>query len=437
VVFNNQLWVVFVANNNSQDLIIASSADGQTWLPANVGLVTNQSSSASPALAAWNGQLWIAFVAANGSNDILLCSSLDGQNWPAASVYTIESNATPSPPALASFQENLWLAYVDDTNNILLASSPYGQTWGAPAPVESQAADSAPAPFTNLASPAIAQKAAGSTWLSYCGHGNPQVWGGNGSFPASDVAPMQNLPGLPVVFAAGCQTSLFMTNTPWGNASIDTNGVTRGPFLVDPNAAPNTPGLVLTDQATNQQWGSGTPGCTPLPVATPLPNPINIANACWANPWLFDYAPGGGIAYFGDHCVAPDTYPIQIETSLLKAYLSSTGTPILGDLYLTAQRQYWAGPDSTDATTPGLSDYHGIPRLYLGWLVFFGDPSLRLPRIRAESIPIKIGKFGAGQLQHPIIIEGVGGTTETLPGDAVPPIVVRQSDDDEPPDTER
>jgi hypothetical protein len=431
--------MAFVANKSSQDLFIASSADGQTWLPTDVGLVTNQSSSTSPSLAVWNSQIWIAFVAANGSNDIFIACSADGKTWPASSVYTVQNNATASAPALAIFKGQLWLAYVtaDGMNNILMATSSNGQAWLAPSPVQSEVATSAPAPFSNLAAPEIAQKAATSTWLSYCGHGGPGGWGYNSSFVWSDVAPMQDLPGLPVVFAAGCQTSLFMTNTPWTNAAIDTNGVTRGPFTVNPQAAPNTPGLVMTDQATNQKWGLDTPGCDPLPVPTPLPNPINIANACWANPWLFDYAPGGGIAYFGDHCVAPDDYPIQMHTYLLKAYVNSTGTPILGDFYLTAQRQYWAGPDSADATTSGLSDYHGIPRLYLGWLVFFGDPSLRLPVIRTGRIPIAGGKFGAGQLQNPIILEGPGGRTQTFPGNDGSPVTYRQTGDDEPPDTGR
>jgi Peptidase family C25 len=158
--------------------------------------------------------------------------------------------------------------------------------------------------------------------------------------------------------------------------------VTRGPFEVDQSAVPGKPGVVMTDTATNRKWGSG-PGCDPLPVATPKPANINIPIECCAHSWLFDAAPGGAIVYIGDHCVSNDSYPAEIQTHLLNAYVAASGTSVLGNLYLTAQRQYWSGPHSQDATQANLGDYHGIPRLYLGWMVFFGDPSLRLPAIPA------------------------------------------------------
>jgi hypothetical protein len=288
--------------------------------------------------------------------------------------------------------------------------------------------NAAPPPFSNIASPQIANQAGVSTWLSYVGHGNAQVWGGNGSFQWSDVAPAKNLPALPVVFAAGCQTSLFMTNTPWSNKTIDANGVTRGPFIIEPTAKPNVPGLVMTDQSTGKKWGLNTPGCDPLPVPTPRPNPIqknntdNCANPCWANPWLFDYAPGGAIAYFGDHCVAPDSYPVQIETNLLKAYVSSSN-PVLGSLYLTAQQQYWAGPDSNDATNPNLGDYHGIPRLYLGWLVFFGDPSLRLPPLNGR-LAQRVGDLDGDGVAEILVTSPWGIAILKLAGASMTPLLI-------------
>jgi hypothetical protein len=262
--------------------------------------------------------------------------------------------------------------------------------------------NAAPSPFSNATSPQVAQQAGVSTWLSYVGHGSAQILGRHGSVRWKDLAPTKTLPALPVVFAAGCQTSLFSINTPWGNeTSVDVNGVTRGPFIVARDAKPDASGLVMTDQSTGQKWGLNTSGCNPLPVPTPFPSPINVANACWANPWLFDYAPGGAIAYIGDHCVAPDSYPARIETSLLRAYVSSSN-PILGRLYLTAQQQYWAGPDSKDAANPHSSDYHGIPRLYLGWLVFFGDPSLRLPPLNSR-LAQRVGDFDGDGLAEILV----------------------------------
>ena len=251
-----------------------------------------------------------------------------------------------------------------------------------------------PAPFTNATAQQVGTQAGGSTWVSYLGHGSPNSW--DGGFDSTAVEVTKEATGLPVVFACGCGTTLFMNNVPWQGAwtnprYIDVNGVTRGPFMVNPSATPGSPGVVITDSSTNQKWGLDTPGCDPLPVPTPKPAPLNIANDCFAGPWLFDNSPGGAIAYIGDHCVAPDTYPARIENYLLTAYAEAVN-PVLGDLYLSAQRQYWAGPDSHDAATSGLTDYHGIPRLYLGWMVFFGDPSLRVPSLTGR-LAQRIGNF--------------------------------------------
>jgi hypothetical protein len=284
-----------------------------------------------------------------------------------------------------------------------------------------------PAPFSNASPQQIASSAGESAWLSYLGHGGPTVWGAGGVFTASDVAITEDTIGLPVVFAAGCQTTLFMTNTPWGDeTSIDVDGVTRGPFVVDSSASPGSAGLVITDTATGQKWGNGTPGCNPLPVPTPAPAALNVPNSCCANPWLFDDAPGGGIAYIGDHCVAPDSYPAEIEGYLLDAYVGSTSVaPVLGDLFLSAQRQYWGGAASQIASTKGLGDYHGIPRLYLGWLLFFCDPSLRLPSIPTASPTVSVQGLGQGVvIQHPggseTIGRGIGLGGPTIYGKKTP-----------------
>jgi hypothetical protein len=246
----------------------------------------------------------------------------------------------------------------------------------------------AQAPFSNATPQQVGTRAGASTWLSYLGHGGPTVWGYNSVFTADDVALTKEATGLPVVFAAGCGTALFMPNVPWDGFSgqvttIDINGVTRGPFEVNASATPGSPGLVITDTATNEKWGLNTPSCNPLPVTTPKPAALNVSIACCAIPWLFDNCPGGAIVYIGDHCVSNDGFPAEIHANLLSAYVAAVGTAVLGDLYLTAQREYWAGPRSKDAATSSLPDYHGIPRLYLGWMVFFGDPSLRIPLIPA------------------------------------------------------
>jgi Peptidase family C25 len=274
------------------------------------------------------------------------------------------------------------------------------------------------APFANIDVNSLGTKAGNSFWLSYLGHGAPTAWGSGLQFSNNQVALTENGKGLPIVFAAGCGTALFMPNVPWsgfsGNVtSTDIDGVTRGPFGVSPDAQPHPSSkcLVVEDSATLKTWGINYPDAAPLPVTTPLPAPINISIPCCANQWLFDAAPGGSIVYIGDHCVSNDSYPSEIQTNLLNAYVGA-GQPILGSLYLTALQEYWAGPHSKDATTPGLLDYHGIPRLYLGWMVYFGDPSLRLAPVSTLAAPGLCNQTVTGLRQ--MIGSGINGPMFTV-----------------------
>ncbi len=49
VVSNNQLWVAFVAANESRAILVCSSLDGRTWSPSSP--VGGQRSKTAPALA--------------------------------------------------------------------------------------------------------------------------------------------------------------------------------------------------------------------------------------------------------------------------------------------------------------------------------------------------------------------------------------------------
>jgi hypothetical protein len=53
----------------------------------------------APALAAWQARLWLAFVANNSTNQLLVCSSADGQTWSANT--GVANQATKAAPALA------------------------------------------------------------------------------------------------------------------------------------------------------------------------------------------------------------------------------------------------------------------------------------------------------------------------------------------------
>jgi hypothetical protein len=61
-------YMVFVANNDTRDLLFATSSDGLTWTR---GPNLNQSSAAGPALGFINNQLTAVFVANNKSRNIL------------------------------------------------------------------------------------------------------------------------------------------------------------------------------------------------------------------------------------------------------------------------------------------------------------------------------------------------------------------------------
>jgi hypothetical protein len=292
--------------------------------------------------------------------------------------------------------------------------------------------------YTMVAAAQLAALAGTSNWVSYIGHGWYGTWD---NFGDSNVQGTQNLMGLPVVFAAACKSGSFTIMPPWDfnddNNYTDVTGAIRGPLTVNQDATPASPGEVVLDESTGTAWGSG-PGLLPLPVSIPRPNPINSPNAynvqSFANSWLFNYPPGGGIAYFGEHCVTDDGPATELETTMLTNYvdqiLAAQNYPVLGALYLLAQQAYY-GQHVNDANIPNQSDYHSIPRLYLGWMIFAGDPSLRLPVWgnfpRIERGPPTI-------LQKGVIIEEPGGIIEVIPGDAPgPPVVVRRNGDGDDP----
>jgi hypothetical protein len=76
------LWTAFIANNPTNNVLVASSADGVNW---SAGAGINQTSQFAPSLVAFNGsgdnRLYVAFVANNTTNDLLVASSADGVNW--------------------------------------------------------------------------------------------------------------------------------------------------------------------------------------------------------------------------------------------------------------------------------------------------------------------------------------------------------------------
>ncbi len=66
--------------------------------------------------------------------------------------------------------------------------------------------------------------------------------------------------------------------------------------------------------------------------------------------------------------MAPNHFGVRFSRYLMGRY--SGGERVLGELWLGAQRDYWSKEERTDVL--------GAPRIYLGILQLFGDPSLRI-----------------------------------------------------------
>ena len=81
-------------------------------------------------------------------------------------------------------------------------------------------------------------------------------------------------------------------------------------------------------------------------------------------------SPGGAIAFFGETLVCEDDKGHDLEKELFLRY--GAGDRILGDLWLNGQRKYWINNRASE-------NVFRHPRIYLGIMTMFGDPSLPLP----------------------------------------------------------
>jgi len=228
--------------------------------------------------------------------------------------------------------------------------------------------------WTVNASPAdVAKKINSSVWVNYNGHGSQVSWDGPG-FDWKLVNLTAKNEALPVVFADGCATGRFAIEAPFDYQYVDVRGA-RHQLIVGPDADPKNPSNpIFIDKVSGQAWGVHCAGCNPLPFITPEPNPYDFdrGDFNFAYPWLFSYPQGGAIAYFGHIGVMEGQMAFELETYMLTDYVK--GQRVLGAMYLHAERQYW----EHHITDPGVVDHHSPSRLYLGFLVMFGDPSLRM-----------------------------------------------------------
>ena len=142
VPFNGGLCLGFISNDGDHRILTCTSTDGQTWTN---NAHTGQTSPARPALAEFNGKLWLAFISNDKSDRLLICSSQDSKSW--SDNKQVTGQTTMTGPALAAFNGSLWVAFIanNPSNQMLVCSSPDGENWSANSLVYKVASAQAPA----------------------------------------------------------------------------------------------------------------------------------------------------------------------------------------------------------------------------------------------------------------------------------------------------
>ena len=140
------MYLAFVANNDTNRLLVSNSADGKNWQPST--RVGNESSKRAPAISFVSSGphgFTLGFVANDAGNQLLVSHSADGKTWnPSTQVQNQSSQATP---ALAVFDNRLWIAFVanDASNQLLVSHSAGGKTWSPSIQVQHQSSKANPA----------------------------------------------------------------------------------------------------------------------------------------------------------------------------------------------------------------------------------------------------------------------------------------------------
>ena len=263
-----------------------------------------------------------------GTDNQMYHKAWGGNAWsPSQTGWEALGGAFASPPSVASWGPGRLDILGVGTDAQMYHKAWDGSAW-QPSPAGWEALGGAfqgppPASWTAATAADVTSAAKSSTWLGYFGHGGVNEWGHSGNFfVAANVAGTASGSVLPVVFAAGCETGEFVPGAPWHGPYVNTTGTTRsiGPAN---GAQPGLPGPAIADTDTGQTWGldcpppgvsvsASSPFVTPPPRAYDLPG---RADPSCAYLWTIASAPGGGIAYFGEMSVAPDTMGQELETA--------------------------------------------------------------------------------------------------------------------------
>jgi hypothetical protein len=120
--------MVFVSNDSSNRLLTCTTTtnaqDQMVWSGANE---SGQYSKAAPSITGLGSTLWMAFLSNDSSNNILVCSSPDGINWSGATKTGLQSLTAPS---ITNSGGKLWIAFVAPSNlEACVSSSADGVHW--------------------------------------------------------------------------------------------------------------------------------------------------------------------------------------------------------------------------------------------------------------------------------------------------------------------
>jgi Peptidase family C25/Ricin-type beta-trefoil lectin domain-like len=225
-----------------------------------------------------------------------------------------------------------------------------------------------PAGWTAATPASFAELVGSSWWISYVGHGYNLGW----DFPEAGSGPVSELsngPNYPIVYACACETGQFTGSIPPDNPYADLVGNFQW-YWMDTGAAPGKQ-IWSEDPNGNILGYLAKPLTVPTPNAYDLVGPADHTVAC---AWLFN-ASGGGIAYFGGTIITQDDVSSELETDFVESFKHlGQSAKSLGDLWLSAQQTYWQ--DNCQNNDAAATFRH--PRVYLGIMTFFGDPSLQL-----------------------------------------------------------
>ena len=206
---------------------------------------------------------------------------------------------------------------------------------------------------------AIDAATARSWWITYLGHAGPRFWAvyenGRG-YDDGRVGTLNNAGALPVVFTIGCESGMFMSYAP--SETYRDQQQREHKFV--------------WQEATRTWADEVTKETIPAPLSVPQPYAYDFtgtSNRTFACSWLLSLT-GGAIAFFGETLVCEDDKGHDLEKELFLRY--GAGDRILGDLWLNGQRKYWLNNRTSESV-------FRHPRIYLGIMTMFGDPSLRLP----------------------------------------------------------